>query len=164
MKQKHRGRIYWPDCKVCQYMKRNPPFKDQIMESSYFDPQGKESLAEVLHRWGDPFPMPSVYSHMRRHQSKETRAIDVIAPIEAIPLDAIETPVTSETAHERALDEIIAKGRQAIRTGELKVTLQGLNSAVKTKAEIERSTKDRRLEAVKAFFLGDDGGPEPSQT
>lgn len=146
---RHPGRIYWPDCKVCQYMKRNPTFKQQVMDSAYFEPTAAESLAEVVNRWGSPFPMPTVYSHMRRHQSKPTQAIEVVAPVEATALVDIEDPVVSETAHERGLDEIIAKGRQAIRDGSLKVSGQMLNTAIKTKAEIDIKTKDRRLDAFK---------------
>lgn len=147
----HRGRIYWPNCAVCQYMKRNPTFKSQVMESNYFDPQGSETLAEAVHRWGDPFSMPTIYSHMRRHQSKDTRAIDIVAPVEAVPIEAIEGDVVSLTPHERGLDEIITKGRNMVAKGEIKITAQALLTAIKTKAEIERSTKDRRLDMVKMF-------------
>jgi hypothetical protein len=148
---KHRGRIYRPTCRVCQFMKRNPTFRDQVQASSYMDPLGAESLMEVVHRWGDPFPAPTMYSHMRRHQTKAITKIEDTAPVEAIPIVDLEEEVVSHTAHERGLDEIISKGRQMVRTGDIKINATALLAAIKTKADIEKSTKDRRLEGIKLF-------------
>jgi hypothetical protein len=135
--------------------------------STYFNPLAKESLAEVIHRWGDPFPMPTVYSHMRRHMSKKTQEIDIVAPEGAVSVVDLEEPVVSSTAHERGLDEIISKGRDMVARGEIKVTAQALLQAIKTKAEIDIKTKDRRLDAYKAMagaFGGQKDTSEPRKT
>lgn len=148
---KHRNRIYWPDCAVCQYMKKNPTFRQQVMESRYFDIQGTEDMMTVVHRWGDPFKPPTMYSHLRRHQSKPTREMEVVALPGTVPVEFMEPEVTSGAPHERALDEIISKGRNMVRSGEIKITAQSLNVAIKTKADIEKANKDRGLDAMKMF-------------
>lgn len=166
MAQKNRGRIYWPNCNVCQYIKRNPELRKQIYESTYYDPMGSESLMQVFRRWGEPFKEPTIYSHMRRHQAKPTVEIELAAPVTAVPLEELEPEVTSGSAHERGLDEIISKGRNMLRSGELKITTQSLLTAIKTKSEIEKSKKDQGLEAMK-LMAGAFGGTavhnEPKQ-
>jgi hypothetical protein len=157
MAQKHRGRIYWPGCSVCQYEKRNPEIRKQILESTFFEPQGKESLMAVWKRWGLPFSEATIYSHMRRHRTKPTQEIELAAPVNAVPIQELEPLVVSASAHERGLDEIIAQGRNMIRSGELKITTQALLTAIKTKSEIEKSKKDQGLEAMK-LMAGAFGG------
>lgn len=104
----------------------------------------------VWHRWGDPFNTATIYTHMRRHRTKQTQEIDLAAPTEAVPLVDMPGEVTAvaSSAHERGLDEIIVKGREMIRSGELKITTQALLTAIKTKSEIEKSNKDRNLDAM----------------
>lgn len=159
-----RGRIYWANCQVCQYMKRNPTMREQVLSSSYYNPNGNESLIQVFKRWNAPFPTQTIYSHMRRHQSKPVAAIELAAPVQAVPIEDLEevTP-RSGTAHERGLDEIISKGRNMIRSGELKLTTSALLTAIKTKSEIEKSKKDQGLEAMKLMagaFGGNDGATD----
>jgi hypothetical protein len=108
--------------------------------------------------------MPTVYSHMQRHQSKDTRAIEVQAPTEAVPLTDLEESVVSSTPHERGLDEIIVKGRQAVRDGTIKITAQALLQAIKTKSEIDIRTKDRRLDAFKMMAGAFSGNKDTNDT
>lgn len=121
----------------------------------------------VWHRWGDPFNTATIYSHMRRHRTKQTQEIELAAPAEAVPLVEGELDIVakSNSPHERGLDEIISKGRSMLRTGELKVTTQALLTAIKTKSEIEKSNKDRNLDAMKlmagAFGGTDNTSPDP---
>lgn len=66
----------------------------------------------------------------------------------------------STTEHEVALDEFIHEGRNKMARGELSITSQTLLQAIKTKADIEKNTKDRRMDMIKAFFLGDKNGQD----
>lgn len=160
-----RSRVYWPNCQVCQYIKRNPELKAQLLKSTFYDPSGSESLMQVFRRWGSPFKEPTVYSHMRRHQSRPTAEIELAAPTQATLIEDNEPQVVSGTAHERGLDEIIARGRNMIASGELKITTQALLTAIKTKSEIEKSKKDQGLEAFKLMagaFGGNDTRPTTS--
>lgn len=115
----------------------------------------------VWKRWGLPFPEPTIYSHMRRHRPKKIE--ELIVPTEALKVEYLEPESTATTAHEKGLDEIIAKGRNMIRTGELKLSTQALLTAIKTKSEIEKSRKDQGLEAMK-LMAGAFSGTNPGTT
>lgn len=77
--------------------------------------------------------------------------MEVVALPGTVPVEFMEPEVTSGAPHERALDEIISKGRNMVRSGEIKITAQSLNVAIKTKADIEKANKDRGLDAMKMF-------------
>lgn len=173
-----------PACAICRYMikpGKGTQFRIDVLRSSYYDINGEESMAQVNLRYGSPFTMIHLYKHCLRHQPsalKEARKRkstkswrknikhlptgelienkDIEPP--AIPLATtiavIETPQVANTPHERALDEFIRKGRIALDYNELKVTPVTLLQAIKIKSEIERSTKDRRLEMLKNMFTG----------
>lgn len=153
------NRIYWPNCSVCQYMKKNADFRFRIMQSSYFHEGAHESPAKINKSFGMPFKTVTLYAHLNRHQKRDR--IKAPMPI-AVPevVNSVEaTPITT-TEHEMGLDEFIREGRAKLARREMQVTASTYLQAIKTKAEIEKSTKDRRLEAIKAFFT--DGKPQKS--
>jgi len=80
---------------------------------------------------------------MRRHTTP--KVIEALVPVGEV----LEVTSTSANPHEQALDEIISKGRQMVKSGEIKITGQTLNQAIKTKAEIEKANKDRGLDVIK---------------
>jgi len=162
-------KVYSPQCLVCQYMRQHKAFSEAVILSTYFDSNGAESLADVVKRFNDPFPMVNVYQHCTRHMKgkisrwrklfkleeksaamkKAERAKELIADT----MEVVEAPsLSSAGQHEQALDEFIAKGREQISN--MPITATTLIQAIKAKAEIENKTKDRRFEAMKTLFSG----------
>lgn len=132
------------------------------MQSTYFNPKGQESLAMVIHDFGDPFPLSTCYAHMQRHQDEDLirarKRFQTIAPPEDTQaMTAIEGQVVSEAQHETGLDEFIREGREKLLRKEMSISATTYLQAIKIKADIDKSTKDRRLDAAKAFFLKKDG-------
>jgi hypothetical protein len=69
-------------------------------------------------------------------------------------VSVVEADVESRLPHEIALDEFIAIGRDKLKHNDMAISAANLIAAVKTKADIERTTKDRRLEMLKSMFAG----------
>jgi len=124
------------------------------MQSTYFNKEGHETVMDINSAFGSPFKRVTLYSHLQRHQKNDM--IKAITPAEVIT--GIEAHSRSTTEHELGLDEFIHEGRNKLIRGELNITSQTFLAAIKTKADIEKNTKDRRMEMVKAFFLGDKDG------
>lgn len=165
VKHRNKGvaRVYWPNCSVCQYMKKNSDFRYRVMQSTYFNPQGTENLMDVVHSFGDPFKSTTMYQHMRRHQAKDLIKAaskfdengNLLIDNRMKPtIEVIENPTSSTTNYELGLDEFIQAGRDKMARGELPISASTFVAAIKAKADIEKSTKDRRLDMVKAFFSG----------
>lgn len=150
------------------------------MLCTYFDKNGAESLADVVKRFNDPFPMTNIYQHTTRHMrgkelrwrkalkleeksvamKKKERAKEILNET----LNAVEAPVYSQGEHIDALDEFIAAGRRKIEAGQMPITAQTYVQALKAKAEIENKTKDRRYDALKSLFAGAAPKGEDGQT
>jgi hypothetical protein len=167
---------YHDRCSVCQFMKTRKDYRIAIMNSKYFDPGGIEGLIEVNERYGAPFKLPTLYRHLQRHQSKDIERSERLAKIEGketphqrrrsdryvTPLDPafqnttqiIETDDFPKKEYEVGLDEFIKLGRDRLKHGEMAVSAANFIAAIKTKADIERSNKDRRLEMLKTMFAG----------
>lgn len=166
-RSKHLARVYWPNCAVCQYLKKNKDVRYRMMQSTYFNPQGSESLMDVVHAYGDPFGPSTVYAHMRRHQAKDLiKAERMLENYEDNKINkglvdntvsVIEASVESTDKHEIGLDQFIAEGRDKLVRGEMQVSATTFLQAIKIKADIQKSTKDRRLDAMKAMFSGASG-------
>jgi len=164
IKQKLVRRVYWPNCSVCQYMKKNRDFRYRIMQSTYFNPNGTESAGEVVHAFGDPFVLSTFYAHMQRHQHKdlikaqvvydksELAKTETVSP--AVVIGAVEGEIVSSRPHEQGLDEFIKEGREKLIRKELQITSTSYLQAIKIKMDNEAKTKDRRLDAVKTMFKG----------
>lgn len=152
-------RVYWPNCAVCQYMKKHPQFREQIMASTYFNSLGSKNMLQVVHDWGDPFKPSAMYQHIKRHQARDLIKVDKLEEARVIPpvVEAVESSVTSATEHERGLDEFIRDGRNKLSRGELSMTASSYLQAIKIKSDIEKNTKDRRMEMIKQFFGGPNG-------
>lgn len=152
-------RAYWPNCSVCQFLKKNKDIRDRIMQSTYFNPLGNESLLTIFHEVGDPFPPTSIYTHIQRHQTR-----DIIKAEKRLTKATTNRPVISfvddnnnlvgPPQHVLGLDEFIREGREKLATGELGITSSTYLQAIKVKADIEKSTKDRRADLFKTMFKG----------
>lgn len=144
-------------------MKKNPPFRYRVMQSKYFQPSGTESLADVIHAFGDPFPQGSMYVHMGRHQENDViqakkRFSALEKPTGIIPVAAaVEGEVMSAGVHEQGLDEFIQEGTEKLRRKEMTISATNYLAAIKIKADIQKTTKDRRLDMIKSFFAGSKG-------
>lgn len=171
-------KVYSPHCLVCQYMKQHKAFSEAVILSTYFNPQGAESLAEVVKRFNDPFAMVNVYQHCTRHMKgkihrwrrlfkleeksvamrKKDRAKEIIADT----MTVVEAPVATGQNYEIGLDEFIEAGRKKLSEGTLPITATTFVQALKAKGELEAKSKDRRLDAMKAMFqgMGPKGGDE----
>lgn len=144
-------------------MKKNPTFRLRAMQSKYFQPSGSESLATVVHDFGDPFPIITVYRHMHRHQLNDLikarqRFKEVEHPHTGLvqAAGAVEGDIVSKGEHELGLDEFIREGRQKLLRKEMTISATTYLAAIKIKSDVEKSTKDRRLDMVKSFFAGGD--------
>jgi hypothetical protein len=163
-------KLYWDRCNVCQYMKKNPVFRLRVMQSSYFNPEGTESLARVVHDFGDPVTTGAIYIHMQRHQANDleiarrryTGPRKLKVPDILLPATAVEGEVNSVAAHELGLDEFIKQGRAQLALKEMPLSATNFLQAIKIKSDIEKNTKDRRMEMIKAFFSG--GGAKEEQS
>lgn len=153
-------------------MRKNPPFRLRCMQSKYFNPAGHESLAAVVHDFGDPFPLATMYMHMWRHQESDIqRARKKFKEIEhphssskPTPVDVVEGDVVSKAEHEKTLDEFIFEGRQKLLRRELPITATTLLAAIKIRSDIDKTTKDRRLDMIKSFFAGGGKQVEDNKT
>lgn len=165
-------KIYRKNCSVCQFMKKKPDFRLRVMQSTYFNPEGHESLAGVIAAFGMPFSLQLAYAHVQRHQPadrermvKQRLEAEALKAIDRLPNSskvagkvqiaaAVESEVVSNTAHERGLDMFIQQGHEMLLRKEMPITATNFLAAIKTKADIEKNTKDRRMDMIKAFFTG----------
>lgn len=164
-RQTHVRKVYSMNCSICMFMQKNPDFRRRVMASRYFRPEGTESLAAVVHDYGDPVKLPLVYMHMQRHQpadllrakrrfTEARREIEAPLPAEAEVLKSVDSSVLTQGDHERGLDDFIQQGRDLLVQQKMKISATTFLAAVKIRAEIDKSTKDRRLDMIKAFFTG----------
>lgn len=144
-------------------MKKSKDFRMRINASKYFNPHGTEAVMDVVRAHGSLFPKDQVYRHLRTHQSEgkavvPTQVIDGKLVVDSRfkgTLEVVEgIPDNSTSNHELGLDDFIKKGRQQLAAGQLQITAGTFLNAIKIKADIEKGTKDRRMEALKAMFAG----------
>lgn len=164
-------------------MKKDKMFREACMASTYFDPNGMETLLEVNNRYGQPFKMPTLYRHMSRHQADDIHISEKLAESRGIqspnwqrrtrqtahkslPVapgldkEAVENTVAivegsnAKPEFEQALDEFIQVGRAKMDLGQVPISASNYIQAIKVKADIEMRTKDRRLEMLRGMFTG----------
>lgn len=166
-------------------MKKHQDFRRACLMSTYFIPNGRESLQAVFDRYQPvPFKQPALYKHMERHQKMDidrSEALNKISGTESAvwqrtagnrgaknqiglkkedketlvnTADVIEAPVPVGQKYEIGLDEFIEVGRAKLRIGDMNISAANYISAIKVKADIERTTKDRRLEMLRSMFAG----------
>ena len=154
-------------------MKKNKDFRFRIMQSTYFNPQGSETMMDVVHSWGDPFGSSIMYAHFKRHQAKDLiRAASKFDENGNLAIDNRMKPTIeviesidpkSTTNYELGLDEFIKAGRDKLARGEMQVSGTTLVAAINAKANIDKNTKDRRLDTIKAFFIDGQKDDKPGE-
>jgi hypothetical protein len=172
------GKQIWrKNCQVCQRMKKDRDFRDACLASTYFNPDGKETLMAVNNKYGHPFKMPTLYRHMTVHQAEDIRMSEKLAEIRGIQtpnwqrrttrgqdkqidVQAVENTVALvegknvKPSFEQALDEFIEVGRAKMSARDIPISAANYIAAIKVKADIEMRTKDRRLDLLKGMFQG----------
>lgn len=134
-------------------MRRNPKFKDDVLASTYFSPSGTEGAAAVLKHWHEPFAQQTLYKHIKNHMqadvalAEENRAKLLLGPVKT---DILQTD--PGTSHMQGLEEFISQGRTMLAQGRLQITGSTYLQAIKIKADVVEKNKDRKLDAIKAFF------------
>lgn len=152
------------------------------MASTYFNPDGTETLLQVNNRYGQPFKMPTLYRHMSRHQADDIHVSEELAKARGIESKNWQRR-TVQTAHKvgprapgldkevientvavvegnadpqfvQALDEFITVGRAKMGLGQVPISASNYIAAIKVKADIEMRTKDRKLDMLKTMFSG----------
>lgn len=91
----------------------------------------------------------SVNKLPKQKKSKIDKAVleNTVAVVEEVKLTATQ-------AHEIGLDAFIAMGTDRLKHKEMSISASNYLAAIKIKAEIERTTKDRRLEMLRSMFAG----------
>jgi hypothetical protein len=152
-------------------MKKDKPFREAIMFSSYFNPDSDESLLDVNNRYGQPFKMATLYRHMTRHQRADIQVSEQMAKARGVESKvwqrkdkAIAQAVQNTIAivdgdsdlpsFEQKLDAFIEAGNVLVSSGQMPISASNYIAAIKIKADIEMRTKDRKLEALKTMFAG----------
>jgi hypothetical protein len=164
-------------------MKTDKAFREAVMNCTYFNINGTETLLDVNNRYAQPFKMPTLYRHMQRHQADDIQISEKLAS-----MNGVSTPNwqrrTRQTAHkelptvpgidkeaventvaiveganttpkfEKALDEFIAVGQAKMQIGQIPISAANYIQAIKVKADIEMRTKDRKLDMLKSMFAG----------
>jgi hypothetical protein len=133
---------------------------------------GMESMAEVAIAFKVDINLNTLYKCMKNHHAhmKGKPAIRVNQKGEVVidnnyitTQDLINSPDGIINNHELGLDEIIHHGRNLLASGQMQVTAQHFISAIKVKADIEKSNKDRKLDLLKSMFTGAAPGSSTSQ-
>ena len=167
-----KNKIYYARCTVCAYMKENPNWYAQFKKINYFDPSSPENASEFFIRTSPPFSRESYYRHLRHHtallksmiaNAKSRNVKGTLVKQEVIDLKVFADDSPSD--HVDALDDVINRFHRAVREGKVPMTMQGGLQAIKIKADIEKSNKDRKVDLFKAFSsMGNKNAKDNSST
>lgn len=138
-------------------MKRNKNFTERLFSSKYFDKTSDESLPQVIRDFQAPLNVQSVYVCLKRHHLQYTTDLKKFENT----IQLID-PQAGETEHELGLDEFIKRGREKVNTGEIAINATSYLAAIRIKADIEKSSKDRKLDMLKQMFQG--AAPDDTRT
>lgn len=150
---------YQKYCKHCKYMSKHPAYTQRVLNCSYFNKDNLETLKVVLKLYEPPISVQTTYKclrdHHRRYKITPAVTIDengrqIVDSRFATTTQIIEQ--SNSTNHEQGLDDFIQQGRESLARGEMQITASNFLQAIKVKSEIEKSTKDRRMEMIKTFF------------
>lgn len=138
-------------CSVCRYMNYHGDFRLAVLNSNMFNRKNPETLPQVMYRYNvSAFKLATLRQHIRRHMQVELAKDDPVI-ISGIPIDVVGQDLKP---HEIGLDHFIKLGTEKLKRGEMPITASNYLQAIKTKAEIEKSTKDRKADIFKAMFTG----------
>lgn len=157
-KPQGKNKIYYPRCTVCAYMRDNQTWYAEFKKINYFDPTSPENAAQFFLRTAPPFSKEAYYRHLRNHTTLLKKKIALAKArwadgkiVKQEVIDLKEFTDDPNASHVDALDDVINKFHNAVRQGKIPLTLQGGLQAIKIKADIEKSNKDRKVDLFKAF-------------
>lgn len=163
IKPKKRPSKWKPNCSVCQYAKRNKEFRLRVFESTYFNPDGRESPMDVNRSYGSPFGQSLLYACLKRHHGHNiVRAPATVTDDGKVVVDnrfkqtfdIIETIPGNVSNAELGLEEFIKQGRDKLARGEMQITATTFVAALGKRMEIDAKTKDRRADMLQGLFKG----------
>lgn len=160
---------YKKNCKICQLIKANPKLKDRIYRSSYFVPEGYESLSAISEDYVGQFGLNSLYNHVKKHQTvtagrraqktmtliakkaqKQQEDLESAAGLPTLDengvVDVLATPVMPKNpGYEDVWNEVLAVASEQLRNGNMKLTAANMLTAARDKSVYEDKKKDRQL-------------------
>lgn len=148
-------------------MKRHTGFTYRLLQSKFFNSGGMETMPDVLRAFQVPIHIQTVYGCLKNHHANLSLKPAITVSEDGTKLlidkrmkettELIEAPANGVANHELGLDDFIKQGRSMLVRGEMVITPATFLQAVKIKADIDKSTKDRRLDALKTMFTGASG-------
>jgi len=142
-----------PRCKICKLIKGgDKELYKRIANSSYFNPNGKESLIAIQREYKAFFAPEIIYRHVRKHQTydgtesikRSTTAIDRIAKQEIAKSQPIK-PV-------EVWDEVLELAKQEMAEGKIKLNAGHLLKAAKDKSDFEFKKKDQEMKLAEMIY------------
>jgi hypothetical protein len=139
-------------CSVCRYMKAHGDFRLAVLNSNMFNRKNPETLPQVMYRYNiTQFSRPALYQHIKKHMQVELAKDEPPVIISGIPIDVVGADIKP---HEIGLDHFIKLGTEKLKRGEMPITASNYLQAIKTKADIDKSNKDRKVDVLKSMFAG----------
>lgn len=136
-------------CKVCQTLKTDRKLMQRIYDSKQFI-KGGENLRSIARDYVGQFEYQSLYNHCRNHQALTAEDLDnkrLLAAAKEIEVQQLKKVVR----HGEVRDVVLEYGLEAIKSGNVKMTLSGIVAAAKHASDIEEKAKDRQLEVFKTI-------------
>ncbi len=160
--KKQRVRIYYPRCRSCAYAKENKLWQKQLLRTQWFDKDSPETVADFYKRTAPPVPYLAFHRHLENHTAisrmRSERAKKLIEEgkiaqrkPDLVPSLVTDVIVEANTDHEAALDDVIRKFHTAVRNNKIPITMSHGLQAIKIKADIDKSNKERKVDLMKLF-------------
>lgn len=133
----------------------------QLLATDWFDPRSPERSVDFFRRTAPPMPYLAFHRHLQNHTTISKKRAEVARNLHAtgridnrkdiIPFEIGDVVDGKAADHEQALNDTIRKFHTAVRNNKIPLTLTGGLQAIKIKADIDRSNKDRKIDLVKLF-------------
>lgn len=159
-------------CQTCIYEKEHKGFRQALLQSNYFNVNSLDSIIDVMWKFQCPLKVINVQKHCLNHlkpmvektvEAKVAQALSLGKKTAQEVLQGEVVAPESDTYHEQVLDDVIKKSHQLLKEDKIKIDADVMLKALKIKADIEKSKKDRKLDALKAFAGMSGGNKDQSQ-
>jgi len=144
---------YSKRCSVCQYLRKHKAFRIRLLDSTYFNPEGHETLMDVVRNMEAPLSKDVLYQHFRKHEPQ----LRPSTPLE----NTVQIVETGDKNHIDTLDLFIQQGKELLKRKQLTITSTNLLQAIKVKSDDEKANKDRKVDLLRTMFAG--AGPQTVQ-
>jgi hypothetical protein len=141
--------VYNKNCTVCKLVKRNRQAREDIYNTTYYNPQLKVSLLSVARKY--EINDKSLYNHVKKHQfltEQETKS-KIVQAIE----DKTEKQLIKElVTHGEVRNLIMTKGLNQIKQGKIKLDAKTVLSAAKDQMNYEMKAQDNQLKMMEMIW------------